>query len=271
MAGGSLQAVIDRVGSPVALLRDSPARPHTFPVAPELTNWRSEQHAWRTSCVLFDQSHHMTALRLTGPDALRLLSDFGVNSFAKSVPGRAKQHVAGNADGRFIGDAILFHLADNVFDVIGHRAVPDWLRYALSAIESRRVKVTLVWHPDDVAAVTRSLYEPGIPAKYLEMPKARYAFYQVDTVLRDDRPVGMSLDVGCLANEHAFVPLATVDADAGEPGTEVTVLWGEEPSSAKPAVERHRQVPIGATVAPAPFVREVRESYRTSITSTEAT
>ena len=44
----------------------------------------------------------------------------------------------------------------------------------------------------------------------------------------------------------------------------MTVLWGEEPNSAKPSVERHRQVPVRATVAPAPFVREVRDSYRTS-------
>ena len=39
----------------------------------------------------------------------------------------------------------------------------------------------------------------------------------------------------------------------------MTVLWGEQPNSAKPAVERHRQVEIRATVAPAPYVREVRD------------
>jgi glycine cleavage system aminomethyltransferase T len=455
MAAESLQAAIDRAGSPVSLLRDSTARPHTFPVAPEFTNWRSEQHAWRTSCVLFDQSHHMTLLRLSGPDALRLLSDFGVNTFAKFVPGKAKQYVAVNADGHLIGDAILFHIDEGVFHVVGHPTVPNWLRYnavtgdygvtveqeansadrpagapslyryelqgptalslvekltgapvpdvkfftmtdftiaghhvralrhgmagqpgfeffgpwtegddirhairmagaefglvragakaystanlesgwiptavpavfgpelkpyrewlpaaalgslggsmdsaditdyyvtpydvgygrtvrfdhdflgraALEHAEQRRTKVTLVWHPDDVAAVTRSLQEPGVPAKYIEMPKARYAFFQVDKVMRDDAPVGMSLDVGYLANEHAFVSLATVDLDASEPGTEVTVLWGEEPNSAKPAVERHRQVAIRATVAPAPFVREVRESYRLSKTNKES-
>jgi len=48
------------------------------------------------------------------------------------------------------------------------------------------------------------------------------------------------------------------------PGTAVTVLWGEELNSAKPVVERHRQVGIRATVAPAPYVREVRDSYPTS-------
>ncbi|WP_233576051.1 hypothetical protein [Saccharopolyspora rhizosphaerae] len=44
-------------------------------------------------------------------------------------------------------------------------------------------------------------------------------------------------------------------------GTEVTVLWGEEPISGKRAVELHREVEIRATVAPAPYVQD---SYRKS-------
>jgi len=94
------------------------------------------------------------------------------------------------------------------------------------------------------------------------MPKARYAFFQVDKVLHQGALAGLSLDLGYIANEQAFVSLATVDAAVSEPGTEVTVLWGERPNSAKPAVEPHRQAGIRARVAPAPYVREVRDSYR---------
>ena len=144
-------------------------------------------------------------------------------------------------------------------DFLGREALE---RVAAGEQGKHRVKVTLVWNPDDLALAVRSLCEPGTPAKYIEMPKARYAFFQVDKVLRNGGAVGMSLDLGYLANEHAFVSLATVDATAAEPGTEVTVLWGERPNSAKPIVERHRQVGIRATVAPAPYVREVRDSYR---------
>src|ERR1700730_558747 len=129
MGSESLEAAITRIGSPVELLRQSTARPHAFPVAPEFTNWRTEQNAWRTSCVLFDQSHHMTDLCLSGQDALKLLSRFGVNSFANFGPGKAKQYVAVNADGRFIGDAILFRLEDELFDVVGHPTVANWLQY----------------------------------------------------------------------------------------------------------------------------------------------
>ncbi|MBX6388827.1 MAG: aminomethyl transferase family protein [Frankia sp.] len=458
MATESLEDAIRRAGSPVELLRHSPARPHLFPVAAEFTNWRAEQRAWRTSCVLFDQSHHMTDLYLTGPDASRLLSDFGVNTLAGFGPGRAKQYVAVNRDGYFIGDAILFHLDEGQYDLVGHPTVANWLRYnaeaggydveldvddnsadrlppgsppacyryelqgptarplvekliggplpdvrffhmteftvaghrvralrhgmagqpgfelfgpwpagaeVLAAIlevgaefglvragakaystanlesgwiptavpaifgpepemagyrawlpaaalgslggsldspditdyyvtpydlgygrvvrfdhdflgraaleriaadpASQRRKVTLVWHPDDVLGVVRSLItDDGRPAaKFIELPKARYAFFQVDRVLRAGAPVGLSLDVGYLATERAFVSLATVDQAAAEPGTEVTVLWGEEPNSRKPAIEPHRQVEIRATVAPAPFGAG-SASYRSS-------
>lgn len=450
MGSESLEQGIARAGSPVDLLRESTARPHTFPVTPEFTNWRSEQEAWRVSCALLDQSHHMTDLFLSGPGALPLLSDFGVNSFANFTTGKAKQYVAANSQGRLIGDAILFHLEDELFDVVGHPTVINWLQYnaesrddvtverdensavrpsgpprlyryelqgptagalvakltgaplpdvkffnmteftvaghrvralrhgmagqpgfelfgpwaegedvlgailavggefglmragakaystanlesgwiptavpaifepgmtgyrewlaaadlgslggsmnsgditdyyvtpydvgygrtvkfdhdflgrdalARMADQPHRVKVTLVWNPDDVAAAVRSLLEPGTPAKYIELPKARYAFFHVDKVLQDGAAAGLSLDLGYLANEHAFVSLATVDPAVAEPGSEVTVLWGEEPNSAKPGVERHRQVEVRATVAPAPFVQEVRDSYRKS-------
>lgn len=78
------------------------------------------------------------------------------------------------------------------------------------------------------------------------------------------QPRGPADDLPVRAAEQDFVSLATVDRSVAEPGTEVTVLWGEEPNSAKPAVERHRQVAIRATVAPAPYVREIRDAYRKS-------
>jgi glycine cleavage system aminomethyltransferase T len=130
------------------------------------------------------------------------------------------------------------------------------------AAAAQRVKVTLVWNADDVAAAQRSLFEPGLPAKYLEFPKARYGQYQVDRVLRDGAEVGISHDCGYITNEHAFVSLASVEAAHSEPGTDVVVVWGEEPNSLKPAVEPHRQVQIRATVQPAPYSAYARQNYR---------
>jgi glycine cleavage system aminomethyltransferase T len=77
MSGQNLEDGIRQAGGAVPLLRNSPAAPHTFLVTAEFTNWRSEQAAWRQSCALLDQSHHMTHLYITGPCAGRLLADLG--------------------------------------------------------------------------------------------------------------------------------------------------------------------------------------------------
>lgn len=449
MSVETMEAAIRRAGGPVELLRNSTIRPHTFPVAAEFTNWRSEQSSWRESCALLDQSHHMTDLYISGPDAVRLLKDHGVNSFETFVPGKAKQYVAVNTDGYFIGDSVLFFLEDDHLDLVGHPMVHNWLQYnatvgeydvtlerdensydrvsgppkvyryelqgptavkVLQAVTGEpvpdvkffnmanftiaghrvrglrhgmagqpgfelfgpwgegedvveallkagegldlvragakaystanlesawipspmpaifgddmkayrewldvkemgslggsmhsaditdyyvtpydigygrivafdhefvgraalermaaappRQKVTLVWDSADVTAAIGSLYQPGTPAKYIEMPKARYALFQIDEVLKDRKHIGLSMDAGYIANEHLMVSLASLDNEFADPGTEVTVLWGEKENSTKPSVESHRQVEIKATVAPAPYVQFARDTYR---------
>jgi glycine cleavage system aminomethyltransferase T len=446
----TLAAALARAGSPVELLRNLSFPPSTFPVQPEFTNWRTESRSWLESCALLDQSHHMTDLFIEGPDALALLSGLAVNSFANFGVGKAKQFVAVGPDGHLIGDAILFHLDENSFDLVGHPMVIDWVtfhaergdakvslerddnsivrqsgppklyRYELQGptsaaiveavtgapapevkffnmaeftIAGKRVrglrhgmagqpgfelfgpwedgeavlaalleagkeqglvrvgakaysttnlgsgwvpaplpaifgvdallaeyrdwlpvakvgsiggsldsadiadyyltpydigygktvkfdhdfvgrealermaqeaparsKVTLVWNADDVASAIGSLYRPGPGAKFIEMPKARYATHHEDKVLKDGQQVGISLDCGYLANEREMVSLAAIDTALAEPGTEVAVVWGEKPVSAKPAVEEHEQVQIRATVAPCPY--DARENYR---------
>jgi hypothetical protein len=49
--------------------------------------------------------------------------------------------------------------------------------------------------------------------------------------------VGISHDAGYITGEKVFASLASIDAEHAEPGTEVTVIWGEEPNAAKPTVE----------------------------------
>lgn len=448
VAQESLEAAIQRVGNPVELLRNSTYPAYEFPVKAEFTNWRSEQAAWRETCALLDQSHHMTDLFISGPDALRLLAEHGVNTFANFTPGRAKQYVATNSEGYYVGDGILFYLEEERFDLVSNPTISNWVQfhaetggydvsierddnsnrrhgppklyryelqgptagalvgeligeplpevrffhmtnfkiaghsvralrhgmagqpgfelfgpweegeaileailaagedfglvragakaYATANLESgwiprpptavfgegertyrewlpasaigsmggsmdstdirdyyltphdlgyghvvkfdhdflgresleklaqnpRRTKVTLVWNVDDLMSAIRSQYEPGLPAKSIEMPKARYAYFHTDKVLHDGQWAGISTDVGYIANEHAMISLATIDVALSEVGTEVVVLWGEEPNTRKPAVEPHRQVEIRATVAPVPYAHVIRESYR---------
>ena len=99
----------------------------------EFTNWRDEQRSWRETCALFDQSHHMTDLYLEGPDALKLISALGINTFNNFRVDTAKQFVACNHDGYVIGDAILFHLAPNSFVFVGRPPALNWVQYNLEA------------------------------------------------------------------------------------------------------------------------------------------
>src|SRR5205814_5624214 len=78
----SLEEILQTVRNPVELLRNSQIGPYAFPVVRyEFTNWRDEQRSWRETCALFDQSHHMTDVYVEGPDALKVFSDLGINSF----------------------------------------------------------------------------------------------------------------------------------------------------------------------------------------------
>ncbi|KAA9108329.1 aminomethyltransferase family protein [Microbacterium rhizomatis] len=130
------------------------------------------------------------------------------------------------------------------------------------AAAPRRRKATLIWNSEDVAAVVRSQVEPGIPAKYLDFPKARYGFYQMDEVRRGGELVGISTDAGYVAFDQLYMSLATIDDSVVE-GTEVVIVWGEDPISQKSSVDaHHRQVEIRATVAPAPYHDYARTVYR---------
>ncbi len=455
MSYRNLEDALQAAGSPVEMLRHSQIGPYAFPVVrPEFTNWRDEQRAWRETCALFDQSHHMTDLYLEGPDALRLLSDLGVNSFKSFKVDQAKQFVACNHDGYVIGDAILFYLAENRFNLVGRPPAHNWVQYHLetggysasaerdersavnqgrrkgyryqvqgphalavmakvtgrtvpdirfftmdvftiagrnvralrhgmvgqpgweifgpweegddvrnaiveagqefgirqvgsraypttclesgwipsplpavyagdtmkayrqwlsgtsyeataslggsyyssnisdyyltpyelgygsivkfdhdfigrAAVEKmaaspQRKKVTLVWNGGDIARVFTSLFDDGGDIdKYIDLPLANYSTLPYDKVLEDGKTVGISTYTGYTYNERAMVSLAMVGAEHSQPGTEVSVVWGEEGrGSSKPTVERHAQVEIRATVAPVPISDVARVAYR---------
>src|SRR5947207_13907427 len=130
MSHRNLEEVLQSGRNPVELLRHSQIGPYAFPVVrPEFTNWRDEQLAWRETCAFFDQSHHMTDLYVEGPDALRLLSELAVNSFKNFKVNQAKQFVACNHEGYVIGDAILFHLGENKFNLVGRPPAANWVQY----------------------------------------------------------------------------------------------------------------------------------------------
>jgi glycine cleavage system aminomethyltransferase T len=455
----TLADVLASVPNAVDHLRNSQIGPYAFPVVRhEFTNWRDEQRSWRETCALFDQSHHMTDLYLKGPDALRLLSDLAVNSFKNFRVNTAKQFVAVTPAGYTIGDAILFYLDHDHFNLVGRPPASNWVQfhaesgglngkrydvtaerdersavnqgrrrtyrfqvqgphaqavmekasghpapdikffnmnsfqvagctvhalrhgmvgrpgwelfgpwddaervreaivaagqefgirqvgartYPTSCLESgwipspmpaiytgdellpyrqwltsksyeamaslggsfyssnieeyyltpydlgygffvkfdhdfigraalekhaanqNRTKVTLVWNGDDIARGYASLSHEGEILKYIDFPLANYATLPYDKVLKDGKTVGLSTYTGYTYNERAMISLAMINNEYAEPGTELTLVWGEEHGgSTKPTVERHKQIQIRVTVAPAPFAEVARTAYR---------
>jgi glycine cleavage system aminomethyltransferase T len=129
MGEQNLEALLSKT-SPVKLLRNSSIGPYVYPVvASEYTNWRDEQRAWQKTCVLFNQSYHMTDMYVEGPDALKLLASLGVNTFKNFGPNKAKQYVVCNPEGYVIGDVILFGLEENRFNLVGRPSVHNWVQY----------------------------------------------------------------------------------------------------------------------------------------------
>ncbi|HXH97899.1 MAG TPA: hypothetical protein VNH40_11875, partial [Gaiellaceae bacterium] len=130
MAHRSLEDVLTEAAGTVELLRNSQAGPNVYPGVPaEYTNWRDEQYAWQHTCVLFNQSYHMADLAVEGPDALKLLSDLGVNSFSGFTVDRAKHFVPCTPDGYVIGDVILFALAESRYNLVGRAPALNWITY----------------------------------------------------------------------------------------------------------------------------------------------
>jgi vanillate/3-O-methylgallate O-demethylase len=454
MSSQSLESLLHSAVNPVELARNSQIGPYVYPKVPaEFSNWHDEQHAWRETCCLFDQSHHMTDLTIKGPDALELLSALGVNSFGTFAVNKAKQFVACNYDGYVIGDAILFYLDDERFSLVGRPSAHNWVQYhgetgaydvsferdersavnptgrrlyryqiqgpdalkvlekltggplpeikffnmgeltiaghkvralhhgmsgvpglelfgpwaegeeitaaiveagaefglrqvgsrvyATNTLESgwipcplpaiftgeqlkpyrewlpangyegtgslggsfysddisdyyltpyelgygsfvkfdhdfigrealekmagtpQRKKVTLAWNGEDVARAMGTMFHRDERAKYIDLPLSNYSTWPNDKVLSDGKMVGVSTFSGYSSNESSMLSLAMVAPEQSEPGTEVTLVWGEEGGgSAKPVVERHVQTEIRATVSPAPYSEVVRSSYR---------
>jgi vanillate/3-O-methylgallate O-demethylase len=453
MTHQSLEQKLAAAGSAVDMARNSQIGPYVYPaVAAEFTNWRDEQVAWRETAALFDQSHHMTDLYISGPDTIRLLSALGVNTFGNAAVGKAKQFVCTNPDGYVIGDAILFFLEDDLVSLVGRPSAHNWVQfhgetgdynvtfdrdertavnptgkrklyrfqvqgpnamqvleaasggslpdtkffnwdwieiagkrvralhhgmsgvpgrelfgpwddredvraaivaagaehglkqvgsrvYATNTLESGwipcplpavfsgddmkayrewlpadwyeatgslggsfysddisdyyltphdlgywghvkfdhdfigrealeamgeegpRRKVTLAWNGEDVAAAMQTLFEQGDPAKYIDLPLSNYSTWPNDKLLLDGEQVGVSTFSGYSYNERSMLSLGVVNSDV-ELGAEVTLVWGEEDGgSAKPVVERHRQVEIRAVVSPVPYSEVARTEY----------
>lgn len=123
-----------------------------------------------------------------------------------------------------------------------------------------RTKVTLRWDSDDVVEVYASLFEDGPHNRFMDIPYQKYRAIEANTVLKDGEPVGVATGRGYSYYFREMLSLSTIDVEYSEPGTEVTVLWGEGGEPSNPKIEPHVQKEIKATVAPSPYKEDKRRT-----------
>jgi vanillate/3-O-methylgallate O-demethylase len=217
MAYQCLEDILRAEGSILPTLRHSKAGMYLYPgVAPEFSNWRDEQRAWRETAVLFDQSHHMHEAIIEGPDAFDFLQGLAVNSFANFDTHRAKQFIAVNPEGYFIGDMVAFREQPQQFILVGREVIANWVEFNASQ-SGMNVRVRRDHRSParpDGKAILRSRYRfqiqgPQAPAIFEKLhggPIPQIPFFQIGLINIGTRTVR--------ALRHGM---------AGAPGLE---LWG---------------------------------------------
>ena len=178
----------------VELSRATPANPLPGWGPSEYTNWMDEQMSWKRTCYIGDWSF-LPALKVEGPDALKLFSDFTVNTFERFDIGQAKHAIQCNQDGKVISEGILLRLAEAEFCI---ESLPA-LYFGYRAAEGKYdVKVTYVdWFfyqiqgPNALELVEKLTGESLRDVKFMRFKQASVGGHQV-LALRQ----GMSGELG---------------------------------------------------------------------------
>jgi len=100
----------------IKALRDAPGCYEMGWRLPEHTNWKDEQMSWKKTCYIGDWSF-LRNLVVKGPDALKLLSDISVNSYAKFDIGQGKHIICCNEDGKLITEGIVLRTNEQEFRI----------------------------------------------------------------------------------------------------------------------------------------------------------
>ncbi|MET8427674.1 hypothetical protein [Nocardia sp. NPDC004860] len=95
----------------------------------EYTDWLDESMSWKNTCYIGDWSF-LWQHRFTGPDTLRLFSDYSVNTFGKFTHGQSKHVIHTNSGGKVIHEGILTRFGDEEFVLHGRGGF--WMSYQLA-------------------------------------------------------------------------------------------------------------------------------------------
>ena len=105
-----------------------------------------------------------------------------------------------------------------------------------------------MWNGEDLARAMGSLFQGGtgnIP-KYVDLPLANYATLPFDKVVKDGQTVGLSTYTAYTYNERAMLSLGCINQELSAPGTQVTLVWGEEGGGSTQADRRAPRAGDGA-------------------------
>jgi glycine cleavage system aminomethyltransferase T len=236
----SLDELMAQAGGAVKLLRASNLGPYVFPIiAPEFTNWRDEQRAWKQSCALLELSYHMTELHLRGPGALPLLARLAVNRLDPFPVRRAKQLVLAGHDGNMIGDAILFREEPEFFRIVGAPFASNWIQFNAEQEKSADVEISR----DENFAV-----RSGVRDVFRIQVQGPNALALMRDVTQESLPDIKFFDVGEFRIARRTVR-ALRHGMVGEPGFEIYGRWEEQQvvrEAIERAGERHGMRKIGA-------------------------
>lgn len=139
-------------------------------------------------------------------------------------------------------------------DYVGREAVEERVE------NQQREFVSLFWDDDDAVDVYGSLFDDGETNMFFDLPRHRVANAAYDAVLADGELVGHSRRRSYQPDIRGIASLAVVDLEYSEPGTEVTVVWGEGSGSPNPRIEDHEPREIAAEVAPVPYTEDLRKA-----------
>jgi len=146
------------------------------------------------------------------------------------------------------------HIPKFDHDFVGREAIEGTLE------EPDQKRVTFIFDDEDVMRIQNSIFRDGDNYRFMQIPDVAFqaCLSRHDEVLIDGEHVGISKHPAFSYNEHEAAALGWIDAEHAEPGTRVSVLWGD-PDTAKTQVEPHVVTDIQATVMPAPYMKTDRE------------
>lgn len=194
-----------------------------------------------------------------------IFSGESTRAFREWLPTSALASITGSAASEDIEDYYFtpYDLGYGPFISKDHEFIG---RAALERLADRpiKAKVTLIWNEDDFGKLYTELVQPehGLPPQFRPLSDMSFTTNPFDSVQIDGRTIGYATQSGYISADRRFVSLAAIDAAFATPGTEVTILWGDNPDIPHPEIAPHRQVSVRATVAPTPFSDYAREEYR---------